>query len=452
MTWKKRTVSALLAGAMSVTLLSTGALASRDFNGYDKDAYDLEHTPSYSSDYELVKATKYDAKTNAVVGYTDYENNSAGKITKGTSYFYDDNGEKQYSDTTTYLYDSAGRLSGKDISYNYWDVEIRYTRDSEGNITSEVIDNVESLITYTYEYDTHNQIVKKEGCLEWSDTSKDPIIDSVETRKNEYDSNGNLVKQEFYYTKNGETNAGNWYTYEYDDNNRLIERVLNSSYGDTASSRTTEQFTYDANGNEAYYYDDDSYYTVYQYQKTNKLAVSTVFKDISANAWYTNAVQYVYDNGIMKGMSDDTFAPSTSMTRAMVAQIMYAQAGSPAVSGDMPFTDVPAGKWYYDAVLWATQNSVVAGMGDGTFAPNSNITRQEYAAILYRYEKSPAVSGSLNFPDADTVSSWAKDAVLWANQNGIISGTANNGVTLLDPKGTATRAQSAMILMNYLEK
>ncbi|MDO4287291.1 MAG: leucine-rich repeat protein [Eubacteriales bacterium] len=180
--------------------------------------------------------------------------------------------------------------------------------------------------------------------------------------------------------------------------------------------------------------------------------VSNIFTDITPNAWYTKAVQYVYDKGIMKGMGDATFAPSASMTRAMVAQIMYAQAGSPKVSGDMPFTDVPAGKWYYDAILWANQNGVVAGMGDGTFAPNSNITRQEYAAILYRYEKSPAVSGSLNFPDADTVSSWAKDAVLWANQNGIISGTANNGVTLLDPKGTATRAQSAVILMGYLEK
>ena len=180
--------------------------------------------------------------------------------------------------------------------------------------------------------------------------------------------------------------------------------------------------------------------------------VSDIFQDITPNAWYTDAVQYVYDNGIMKGMGNGTFAPGESMTRAMVAQILYAQAGSPEVSGDIPFTDVPAGKWYSDAILWANQNDVVAGMGDGTFAPSANITRQEYAAILYRCEKSPAVSGSLDFPDANTVSGWATDAVLWATQNGIINGTANNGVTLLDPKGTATRAQSAVILKGYLEK
>ncbi|MDO4175442.1 MAG: leucine-rich repeat protein [Eubacteriales bacterium] len=180
--------------------------------------------------------------------------------------------------------------------------------------------------------------------------------------------------------------------------------------------------------------------------------VSDIFTDITPNAWYTQAIQYVYDKGIMKGMGDATFAPGDSMTRAMVAQIMYAQAGSPAVSGDMPFSDVPVGRWYYDAILWANQNGVVAGMGNGTFAPNDNITRQEYAAILYRYENSPAVSGSLDFPDADTVSSWAMEAVLWANQNGIINGTVDNGTTKLDPKGTATRAQSAVILMGYLEK
>lgn len=182
-------------------------------------------------------------------------------------------------------------------------------------------------------------------------------------------------------------------------------------------------------------------------------SVTQVFSDVPVGAWYIDAVQYVYDNGIMKGEGYGIFAPNAPMTRAMVAQIMYALAGSPTVSGDMPFTDVPAGRWYYDAVLWANQNGVVVGMGDGTFAPNNNITRQEYAAILYRYENSPAVSGSLNFPDANEVSSWAKDAILWANQNSIINGTVNdNGITVLDPKGTATRAQSAMILRGYLEK
>ncbi|MDO4168093.1 MAG: S-layer homology domain-containing protein, partial [Eubacteriales bacterium] len=242
-----------------------------------------------------------------------------------------------------------------------------------------------------------------------------------------------------------------WYTYEYDANNRLIQRTDYYDNGQEIVSEVNQQYTYDSNGNEAShtYYDQR---VVYEYQKVERTPVSAIFRDISAGAWYTEAVQYVYDNGIMKGMEDSTFAPGISMTRAMVAQIMYAQAGSPAVSGNMPFTDVPSGKWYYAAILWANQNGVIAGMGDGTFAPNDNITRQEYAAILYRYENSPAVSGSLDFTDANTVSSWAKNAMLWANQNGIINGTVDNGVTKLDPKGTATRAQSAVILMGYLEK
>ncbi|MDO4287045.1 MAG: S-layer homology domain-containing protein [Eubacteriales bacterium] len=182
-----------------------------------------------------------------------------------------------------------------------------------------------------------------------------------------------------------------------------------------------------------------------------KIPVCEIFSDISETSWYTSAVQYVYDNNIMTGMGNGTFAPNIPMTRAMVAQIIYSIEDSPAVSGKMPFSDVDK-KWYYDAILWASQNNIVAGMGNGTFRPNDVITREQYARILYNYEQEPVVSGSLDFPDAEAVSSWAKDSMLWANQNGIISGTKKKDGIVLDPKGTATRAQSAMVLMNYLTK
>ncbi|MDO4173542.1 MAG: S-layer homology domain-containing protein [Eubacteriales bacterium] len=179
--------------------------------------------------------------------------------------------------------------------------------------------------------------------------------------------------------------------------------------------------------------------------------VYEIFSDLSAGAWYIDAIQYAYDNNIMAGMGNGTFEPNSSMTRAMVAQIVYNVAGAPEVSGDIPFVDVPSDRWYSDAILWASQNNVVAGMGDGTFHPNDVITREQYASILYHYEKQPAVSGSLDFPDAAEVGSWAVDAMLWANQRGIITGTKEGDTVLLQPKGSATRAQSAMILMNYLK-
>ncbi|MDO4174644.1 MAG: S-layer homology domain-containing protein [Eubacteriales bacterium] len=178
--------------------------------------------------------------------------------------------------------------------------------------------------------------------------------------------------------------------------------------------------------------------------------VYEIFSDLSAGAWYIDAIQYAYDNHIMAGMGNGTFEPNSSMTRAMVAQIVYHMAGAPEVSGDSPFQDVPSGRWYSDAILWASQNNVVAGMGDGTFRPSDIITREQYASILYHFANQPAVSGSLDFPDAAEVGSWAADAMLWANQRGIITGTKKGSTVMLEPKGSATRAQSAMILMHYL--
>ncbi|MDO4287292.1 MAG: S-layer homology domain-containing protein [Eubacteriales bacterium] len=453
MKWTKRLGSALLAGAMAVTVLSSGALAGGGPEGYDfNDDFD-QHIPAYSSDYVLVKETTYD--DDGITSYAVYENNQAGKIVKKTAY-YGVGKDYTQTQTTTYTYGADGKISEMKISEESGLRDTIYTRDSAGNIIREkvtdfYVDGTSYEEIYTYKYDQHNQIIEK--TITFLDDETRQEVSVTEERKNSYDAKGNLTKTEIYYSEeNGEQYLEKWYTYEYDANNRLIQRTDHYDNGERIVSEVNQKYTYDSNGNEVshIYYDQR---VVYEYQKVEKATpVYEIFHDISAGAWYTEAVQYVYDNGIMKGMGDSTFAPSVSMTRAMVAQIMYAQAGSPAVSGDMPFRDVSSSKWYYNAILWANQNGVVAGMGDGTFAPNSNITREQYAAILYRYEKSPAVSGSLNFPDASSVSSWAITAVLWANQNGIINGTVDNGVTKLDPKGTATRAQSAVILMGYLEK
>lgn len=181
--------------------------------------------------------------------------------------------------------------------------------------------------------------------------------------------------------------------------------------------------------------------------------VNEIFSDIPANAWYIPYVQYAYDNGLMSGTSDTTFEPNSPLTRAMVAQILYAHAGKPEVTGASPFTDVANSKaWYYNAVVWANQNGIVNGYDDNTFRPMTNVTREQLAVMLYAHAGKPEATGSLSgFADAGQVHSWAEKAMLWANQNGIISGSESNGKRYLKPQGNATRAEAATMLTQYLK-
>lgn len=179
------------------------------------------------------------------------------------------------------------------------------------------------------------------------------------------------------------------------------------------------------------------------------------FKDVSENAWYYDAVKYVYENSIMAGTGDVTFDPEVKLTRAMAVQILYNLEGKPEVTTTSTFTDLDAGAWYIDAVNWASANGVVAGMGDNTFAPDINVSREQFAQMMYNYaaykKYDVSKSGDLTqFPDNGSVSSWATTAMSWANGNGLINGTElSNGSVVLDPQGTAIRAQAASILMNF---
>ena len=176
------------------------------------------------------------------------------------------------------------------------------------------------------------------------------------------------------------------------------------------------------------------------------------FNDVPSNAWYADAVSIASKHGMMNGVGGSAFQPSGTMDRAMVAQVLYNRAGKPAVSGKSAFTDVKSGAWYYDAVQWAAQNKVVNGVGGGKFAPTAAVTRQEFAAMLYRSTGSPSVSGSLAFRDAQRVSGWATSAMLWATQSKIVNGSREaDGALLLNPTAYATRAESAQMLTNYLQ-
>ncbi len=183
----------------------------------------------------------------------------------------------------------------------------------------------------------------------------------------------------------------------------------------------------------------------------NSNNVVDLFSDVNTGDWFVQYVQYAHDKGIMKGVGNYRFAPNENLTRAQVAQILYAQAGSPAVSGDVKFTDVPKGSWYYNAVLWASENGIVNGYANGMFRPDSNITREQLARMLYAHADTPAVSGDLSgFADGNKVSGWAKDAVTWATAKHVINGKYVNGKLCIDPQGNATRAEAATMMKNYL--
>lgn len=183
-------------------------------------------------------------------------------------------------------------------------------------------------------------------------------------------------------------------------------------------------------------------------------STSNVFYDVAQGAWYYDAVQYVTQRGLMTGVSDRQFAPNAILSRAQAVQILYALAGGPTVSASNDFVDVNRGDWYADAVSWATANGVVSGMGKEMFGPNAPLTREQLALILYHYAQvagyAPHQGGMAiqEFSDSASISGWALEAVQWAVNAGLISGTGDG---MLDPDGTATRAQVAQIFMNFCQ-
>ena len=179
---------------------------------------------------------------------------------------------------------------------------------------------------------------------------------------------------------------------------------------------------------------------------------STNFTDVEENGWYHTGVDFMVRNGFMNGVADDAFDVDGNLTRAQLVTILYRIAGEPESTATNPFADVADGQWYTNAVIWAAENGIVKGVNTTTFAPNDQITREQIATILFRYAKAEKVEGKLaGFPDAGEVSDYAADAMAWAVEQGLINGISeSDGKTYLAPQETATRAQIAVILMRYL--
>lgn len=172
------------------------------------------------------------------------------------------------------------------------------------------------------------------------------------------------------------------------------------------------------------------------------------FTDVPSDAWYAKAVDYCRVNGLMSGISATTFAPEASMTRAMLATVLYRMAGTPVAAGTDSFSDTVRGSWYSEAVRWASQQGLIGGYGNGRFGPNDSVTREQMAAILWRYAGNPAAGSAPGYEDNAEIASYAKEAVAWASANNIIAPVSEE---YFAPKGQATRAQIAAALMGYMQ-
>ena len=180
------------------------------------------------------------------------------------------------------------------------------------------------------------------------------------------------------------------------------------------------------------------------------------FTDVRMNAWYASAVEYVVENSLMQGTGEDVFEPETAMSRAMLVTVLWRAEGEPAEGSNL-FIDVPDAAWYTDAVAWAAEIGVVNGVEKDRFAPEGNVTREQLATILYRYSQQQGIDVSAraelqSFPDSAQVSAYAEEALSWAVAEGLVNGSREGDKLWLAPQDSATRAQVAAILMRYIQK
>ncbi len=187
------------------------------------------------------------------------------------------------------------------------------------------------------------------------------------------------------------------------------------------------------------------------FSMTTMVFANQKFTDVNANDWYNEAVEYVQENGIMGGVSETTFAPNTTMSRAMFATVLWRLEGSPKVETNLTFKDVPKNAWYVEAVKWAVDSNVISGYSTQSFGPNDSVTREQVASLLQRYSVYSGVTTNstteLNYSDKDQISNWAINAVSWSASNNIMNVKEGNR---FDPLTGATRGEVAYALMNYL--
>lgn len=257
--------------------------------------------------------------------------------------------------------------------------------------------------------------------------------------------------------------ADKGYTYEYHEQYCYVQAITApdgtrlAEFGKGKNSgwlfRVNNDFA-DVGMNDFVLMDGDEIEVLYTADYKKEPGMSLPYTDVSWDHWAYTAIKRMYTRGLMVGVNETTFAPSQEMSRAMLAVILYARAGQPAVEAANPFTDVPADSWYTDAVVWAAENGIVSGFGDGTFRPNDALTRAQAAVMLCAFaaftQDDVTVRADLSaYSDAGQIPSWAMDAMQWANARQLIIGRDS---AHLAPTAATTRAEMASILSAYIRK
>lgn len=330
----------------------------------------------------------------------------------------------------------------------------------EGTITGTITLGADAKVTVAASRDKAAEIAKN--------------IEPADGYEMEKDDNGNWVVKEKETTPpsgGGSTGGGSSSSETYDNTAAATTNgkvtVTDAKKGETATITTTPDKGYkvgsvtakDEKGNNVPVSNaGNGKYTFTQPEGKVTVTVTFVwdnpFKDVKSGDWWYNAVQYVHLNGLMAGTGTTTFSPTAILTRAQAVQVLYNLEGQPTVTGKNTFTDVASNHWGIKAITWASENGVVAGVGNNKFDPDVNVSREQFAQMMYNYAtykkyNTSASADLTKFPDDDTVSSWATKALAWANAEGLINGTEEDGTVILAPNGTANRAQAASILMNF---
>lgn len=303
--------------------------------------------------------------------------------------------------------------------------------------------------TYTYTVSKAGYYTKKGEFTVTADEAQNHIVREIEITLNERSSGGGGSHTKETYTVTFETNGGSNVAKQQIEENEKAQKphdpqkdgYIFAGWFADKDLRNEYDFSQNVDKNIVLYAKWDE-----------KPAEKIEFPDVLPTSWYFDAVSYVSNRGIMQG-TENGFEPENEMTRAMLVTVLYRLENNSDASYQNVFADVETDAWYYDSVLWAADNGIVNGVGDGLFAPDKSVTRQEMAAILYRYALIKGYDGSKEgelqvFADHNEISSWATEALLWANGKELIKGTSE---ITISPKETATRAQVATILMRFCE-
>lgn len=434
--------------APSVTLTVSGddAIFSNDVHQYSDNKFQLEYTQNDKTYYRYFK-TLNDAQNVAFGGdkITDYTDPNAPVVKEQCMVSIDFNGgTNQSGDKSTYQVVSKGdsisdpgTVTKSGYTFRGWTVGGQFISFpyTVNDTNVEIVAQWSKKSSSSSRYDGYITIINpKNGEVSVSDDwanedekitltitpDKGYVVDKIEI----VDLEGDKIDAKKVDDEDGK------YTF----------RMANCDVTVTVTFKEEGKTTEDTDKEE----DKDDETT-----ETTKLN----FTDVKETDWFFKGVEYVVDKGIMSGVSENEFAPSGKLTRAMLVQMLYNMESRPACDAENAFMDVPVGQWYTDAVIWANDEKIVSGMGEGLFAPNMEITREQMVAMLYNYAKykgyDVTASADLSaFADTASVSTWAQPAMQWAVAEGYISGM---GDSQLAPQGTATRAEIASVIMRFME-